>query len=131
MKDGNGFIWENKAGVSWSLWPTINPLVFQVSDDCPYFDIYKSVEFKMDSKNNVLGIWANNEFYKFKEKIIDEREIQFSNNAKNKEIKNFLKNTNYTSFEDVIQFISGLNNSVDRNSHGVCKYNPQLFDLKL
>ena len=29
MKDGNGFIWENKAGVSWSLWPTVNPLVLK------------------------------------------------------------------------------------------------------
>ena len=127
MKDGNGFIWENKAGVSWSLWPTINPLVFQVSDDCPYFDSYKSVAFEMDSKNNVLGIRANNEFYTFKEKIIEESELQLSDNLQNKEIKNFLKNPNYTSFEDIIQFISGLNNSIERNNYDVCNYNPQLF----
>ena len=85
------FIWENKAGVSWSLWPTINPLVFQVLDDCPYFDSYKSVAFEMDSKNNVLGIRANNEFYTFKEKIIEESELQLSDNLHNKEIKNFFK----------------------------------------
>ena len=30
----------NKAGVSWSLWPTLNPLVFQVSNECPYFNLY-------------------------------------------------------------------------------------------
>ena len=71
MKEGNGFIWENKAGVSWSLWPTTNPKVFQVAEDCPYFDVYQSVEFELDSKNNVLGIRANNEFYSVEEKIID------------------------------------------------------------
>ena len=49
MKEGNGFIWENKAGVSWSLWPTTNPKVFQVTEDCPYFDVYQSVEFELDS----------------------------------------------------------------------------------
>ena len=127
MKEGNGFIWENKAGVSWSLWPTTNPKVFQVAEDCPYFDVYQSVEFELDSKNNVLGIRANNEFYSVEEKIIEESEIQFSDNTLNKEIKGFLKNLDFTSFEDIIQFISGLNNGVERNKYGVSVYHPQLF----
>mgnify|MGYP007000386495 len=70
---------------------------------------------------------ANNEFYSVEEKIIEESEIQFSDNTLNKEIKGFLKNLDFTSFEDIIQFISGLNNGVERNKYGVSVYHPQLF----
>ena len=128
MKDGNGLMWENKAGVSWSLWPTLNPLVFQISNDCPYFNLYQSVEFEVDSKNNILGISANNEFYKLEGRIDQESGIPLSRNLQNSEIRNFLKKSGYTSFEDIIQFVSGMNEGIKRNQYNFWVYTPKLFD---
>ena len=128
MKDGNGLMWENKAGVSWSLWPTLNPLVFQVSNDCPYFDLYQSVVFEVDSKNNILGVSANNEFYKLEGKIDEESDKQLSHNLLNEEIRNFLKKSGYTSFEDIIQFVSGMNGGIKRNQYSFWVYTPKLFN---
>ena len=128
MKDGNGLMWENKAGVSWSLWPTLNPLVFEVANDCPYFDLYQSVVFEVDSKNNILGVSANNEFYKLEEKIDEQSDKQLSHNLLNEEIRNFLKKSGYTSFEDIIQFVSGMNGGIKRNQYSFWVYTPKLFD---
>ena len=119
---------ENKAGVSWSLWPTLNPLVFQVSNDCPYFNLYQSVEFEVDSKNNILGVSANNEFYKLEGRVDEESGIPLSRNLQNSEIRNFLKKSSYTSFEDIIQFVSGINGGIKRNQYNFWVYTPKLFD---
>ena len=116
---------------SWSFLvslPTLNPLVFQVSNDCPYFNLYQSVEFEVDSKNNILRVSANNEFYKLEGRVDEESGIPLSRNLQNSEIRNFLKKSSYTSFEDIIQFVSGINGGIKRNQYNFWVYTPKLFD---
>ncbi|MCH2223885.1 MAG: hypothetical protein MK066_03875 [Crocinitomicaceae bacterium] len=70
-KDDNGtYVWENNANRSWSLYPTTSPLIFKVSENCPYFKTYKTAKAVIDSNNAILGIWGpSNEFYSFEEAL--------------------------------------------------------------
>jgi len=65
----NGYTWENKAGVKWSL--TLqrgqdfnsDELHFDVGEDCPYFDTYKVAKlFQREGQTIIVG--PGNEEYK-------------------------------------------------------------------
>lgn len=55
----NSYTWKNKAGVTWTLFPSKDSDTLKVGKDCPYYaNGYKTAKF------NQMGIYGpGNEFY--------------------------------------------------------------------
>ena len=69
-QDEFSYTWENRAGVSWQLTPTNSPFIFEVSESCPYYDLYKTAKVIVDDSKGIIGVWGPyNEFYSFEEKL--------------------------------------------------------------
>ena len=58
----------------------------------------------------------------------DENGKQLSIGPENKEISSLFKKSGYISFEDVVEFIYGIDNSIKHDEYHVNVYNPLLFD---
>ena len=59
--DGS-LIWKNFC-VSWKLTPTKTPFKFTLSKDCPYFDTYKVMTFKIEQNMVLAAYGPHNEIY--------------------------------------------------------------------
>ncbi len=54
-RDNSGtFWWNNKANVTWKLIPEMKKGIFRIQNDCPYFEMMKSVEINPILSNNII-----------------------------------------------------------------------------